>query len=71
MRRMLDLIYTSALVASAGALVTIAVLVFAQIGGRILDRFLLAMGREVNGILAAPKGGKGDASKQKGRARPH
>lgn len=50
MRRMLDLIYSSALVASAGALVAIAVLVFAQIAGRILDRFLLAMGREVVGF---------------------
>lgn len=44
MRRALDLVYAAALVASALALVTIAVLVFAQIGGRILDRVLVATG---------------------------
>jgi TRAP-type C4-dicarboxylate transport system permease small subunit len=44
MRRVLDLVYAAALVASALALVTIAVLVLAQIGGRILDRVLLSTG---------------------------
>jgi TRAP-type C4-dicarboxylate transport system permease small subunit len=47
---MLDLIYAASLVASAAALVTIAVLVFAQIGGRILDRILVASGAEVIGF---------------------
>lgn len=50
MRRVLDLIYASSLVASAAALVSIAVLVFAQIGGRILDRFLTATGGEAIGF---------------------
>lgn len=50
MRRVLDLVYAMALVASAAALVIIAVLVFAQIGGRILDRTLLAIGRDVIGF---------------------
>ena len=50
MRRALDLVYSAALVASALALVSIAVLVFVQIGGRILDRALLAGGREALGI---------------------
>lgn len=50
MRRMLDLIYGAALVASAGALVAIAVLVFAQIGGRILDRVLIAAGGKAIGF---------------------
>ena len=50
MRRMLDIVYAGALVASAAALVTIAVLVFAQIGGRILDRILIATGGEVVGF---------------------
>lgn len=50
MRRALDLTYATALVASALCIVTIAVLVFVQIGGRIVDRTLLATGREVIGI---------------------
>ncbi len=50
MRRMLDLTYAAALVASATALVAIAVLVFVQIAGRILDRALLAMGQDVLGL---------------------
>jgi len=50
MRRTLDRVYASALVASAAALVAIAVLVFFQIGGRILDRFLLALGTEALGL---------------------
>jgi len=50
MRRMLDLVYASALVASAAALVTIAVLVFAQIAGRLLDRLLRATGGESLGL---------------------
>ncbi len=50
MRRALDLTYAAALAASAIALVTIAVLVFIQILGRILDRALLALGREVIGL---------------------
>lgn len=50
MRRMLDLIYAGSLVASAVSLVTIAVLVFAQIGGRILDRVVIATGGETIGF---------------------
>ena len=50
MRRILDLVYASALVASAATLVTIAVLVFAQIAGRILDRVLLATGGTALGL---------------------
>lgn len=50
MRRALDLVYVSALVASALALVTIAVLVFAQIAGRILDRVLVATGAGALGL---------------------
>jgi len=50
MRRALDLVYASALVASAAALVTIAVLVFVQIAGRLLDRVLRAMGGESVGL---------------------
>lgn len=53
MRRMLDLIYSAALVASATALVTIAGLVFFQIAGRILDRVILWSGGEALG-LAVP-----------------
>lgn len=50
MRRVLDLVYAGALLASAAALVTIAVLVFAQIAGRILDRVLLATGGQALGF---------------------
>ena len=50
MRRVLDLVYAAALLASALALVTIAVLVFAQIAGRILDRVLVATGGEAIGF---------------------
>jgi hypothetical protein len=50
MRRALDLTYAAAMVASAAALVTIAVLVFVQIAGRILDRVLVAAGREAIGL---------------------
>ncbi|GAB4309132.1 MAG: hypothetical protein Kow0058_19690 [Roseovarius sp.] len=50
MRRALDLIYSGALVLSALALVAIALLVLTQIAGRLLDRALLALGREVVGI---------------------
>ncbi|MDG4647376.1 TRAP transporter small permease [Roseibacterium sp. SDUM158017] len=50
MRRALDLIYASALVASACGLVSIAALVFIQIAGRILDRALLAAGMETVGL---------------------
>ena len=44
MRRALDLVYAAALIVAALALVTIAVLVLVQIGGRILDRVLLSTG---------------------------
>lgn len=50
MRRALDLTYASALVASALALVTIAVLVLIQIGGRLADRVLSGMDRPALGI---------------------
>ncbi|MGP1357323.1 TRAP transporter small permease [Roseicyclus sp.] len=50
MRRALDLIYASALVASALGLVSIAALVFFQIAGRILDRVILATGGEALGL---------------------
>jgi len=50
MRRMLDLTYAAALIASAVALVAIAVLVFAQIAGRILDRALVALGQDALGL---------------------
>lgn len=50
LRRALDLIYAGALGLSALALVAIAVLVFVQIAGRMLDRALLALGREVLGV---------------------
>lgn len=50
MRRSLDLVYATALVASAAALVAIAVLVFLQIGGRILDRVLVATGADAIGF---------------------
>jgi TRAP-type C4-dicarboxylate transport system permease small subunit len=50
MRRVLDLVYAAALVASALALVAIAVLVFAQIAGRILDRVLVAVGGSAIGF---------------------
>jgi TRAP-type C4-dicarboxylate transport system permease small subunit len=50
MRRALDLIYASALVASALGLVAIAALVFVQIAGRILDRVLMATGVTALGL---------------------
>jgi len=50
MRRALDLVYAAALVASAAALVLIAVLVLLQIGGRILDRTLLAVDQPAVGF---------------------
>ena len=50
MRRTLDWLYGAALVASALAMVTIAVLVFAQIAGRVVDRFLLATGGTALGL---------------------
>jgi TRAP-type C4-dicarboxylate transport system permease small subunit len=50
MRRVLDLVYAMALAASAAALVIIAALVFVQIGGRILDRILLATGGQAIGF---------------------
>jgi TRAP-type C4-dicarboxylate transport system permease small subunit len=50
MRRSLDLVYAWAMVASAAALVAIAVLVFLQIGGRILDRLLVATGNAAIGF---------------------
>ena len=50
MRRTLDLVYSGALLASAAALVAIAVLVFCQIAGRLLDRILLAVGAEALGL---------------------
>lgn len=50
MRRTLDLVYAMALVASAATLVAIAVLVFLQISGRILDRIILATGGEALGL---------------------
>lgn len=50
MRRMLDLTYASALVASALALVIIAALVFVQVAGRILDRALVLLGRDAIGL---------------------
>jgi TRAP-type C4-dicarboxylate transport system permease small subunit len=50
MRRALDFTYAAAMVASAAALVAIAALVTVQIAGRILDRVLVAMGREVIGL---------------------
>lgn len=53
MRRALDLTYATALVLSALALVTIAVLVFVQIGGRVLDRILLLTGGEARGIAVS------------------
>ncbi|MFW5641783.1 MAG: TRAP transporter small permease [Roseicyclus sp.] len=53
MRRMLDLIYSAALVASAAALVAIAGLVAFQVAGRILDRAILWAGGEALG-LAVP-----------------
>ena len=50
MRRALDLVYAAALVAAALALVTIAALVLVQIGGRVLDRVLLATGGTAIGV---------------------
>jgi TRAP-type C4-dicarboxylate transport system permease small subunit len=50
MRRALDLIYASALVASALGFVSIASLVFFQIAGRILDRVILAAGGAALGL---------------------
>ena len=50
MRRALDLISASALVASAFGLVSIAALVFCQIGGRVIDRVILAAGGEALGL---------------------
>ena len=50
MRRVLDQLYGAALVASALALVTIAVLVFVQVAGRVLDRVLVAGGGAALGL---------------------
>lgn len=50
MRRTLDLIYATALIASAAAMVTIAALVAVQIGGRLLDRALTAFGGDAIGV---------------------
>jgi TRAP-type C4-dicarboxylate transport system permease small subunit len=50
LRRALDFIYATALVASAAALVSIALLVLYQIMGRILDRALVATGGEALGL---------------------
>ncbi len=50
MRRTLDRLYAAALVSSALALVTIATLVFVQIGGRVIDRVLTALGLDAVGI---------------------
>ena len=50
MRRALDRLYAAALVAAAFAMVAIAVLVLVQIGGRLLDRVLMAAGEPALGI---------------------
>lgn len=50
MRRALDFTYGTALIASAAALVTIALLVLYQILGRIIDRILLLVGSEALGL---------------------
>ncbi len=50
MRATLDWIYRASLWLSAGALVAIAVLVFLQVGGRVLDRVLLTLGMEAVGF---------------------
>ncbi len=53
MRQALDRLYAAGLVLSAIAMVTIAVMVLAQVLGRITDRTLLWMGRDAIG-LAVP-----------------
>ena len=50
MRRALDLTYSAAMLASALAIVAIACLVAVQIGGRLLDRVLLATGGGALGL---------------------
>ena len=50
MRRLLDSTYFAALVAAALALIAIAVLVFVQIAGRVIDRALLAFGGDAWGL---------------------
>lgn len=50
MRPLLDRLYAAALILSALALVAIAVLVFLQVGGRILDRVLVAAGGSALGF---------------------
>jgi len=50
MRRMLDAVYGTGLVAACAAMVAIAALVGAQILGRVADRLLLGLGREPWGL---------------------
>ena len=50
MRRLRDTLYSAALVASALALVAIAILVFLQVGGRLIDRMILATGGSALGL---------------------
>jgi len=50
MRRLLDLVYGAGLVAACAAMVAIALLVGAQILGRIADRLALALGRDPWGL---------------------
>ena len=50
MRPLLDRLYAAALILSALALVAIAVLVFLQVGGRILDRALVMAGGSALGF---------------------
>lgn len=50
LRRTLDRLYAAGFVLAALALVAIAVLVLVQVAGRIIDRSLIALGREPVGI---------------------
>ncbi len=50
MRSLLDRLYAAALILSALALVMIAVLVFLQVGGRVLDRVLVGAGGSALGF---------------------
>ena len=50
MRRALDTLYASALVAAAAALVLIAALVLFQVLGRLIDRIILSLGGSVLGL---------------------
>jgi len=50
LRRTLDRLYDAGFVLAALALVAIAVLVLVQVAGRVIDRSLIALGREPVGI---------------------